>query len=108
YFSNHYSVEYPDKRVQDFVQAYKRKYGEDKVPDAMAALGYDATKILADAIKRSGGTSGEALRKAIAETKDFPGVTGDITIDEARNAKKAVVRLKIQGKGYKYVETIKP
>lgn len=107
YFSNHYSVDNQDPRVQNFIKAYKAKFN-NKVPDAMAALGYDATKILADAFQRANNTDGAAVRDAIAQTKNFQGVTGDITIDKDRNASKPAVVLQIEGHGYKYVETVQP
>jgi branched-chain amino acid transport system substrate-binding protein len=107
YFSNHYSPESTDPAVQDFIKKFKAKYN-DRTPDAMAALGYDTTKILADAFKRAGSTDPAALRTAIAETKDFPGVTGVITLDENRNAKKPAVVLEIKGKSYKFVESVQP
>ena len=50
----------------------------------------------------------EALKTAIAQTKDFPGVTGNITLDENRNATKPAVVLQITGKKYTYVETVQP
>jgi branched-chain amino acid transport system substrate-binding protein len=107
YFSNHYSPESTEPAVQDFIKKFKAKYN-DRTPDAMAALGYDTAKILADAIKRAGSTDSAALRDAIAGTKDFAGVTGTITLDENRNAKKPAVVLQIKGKSYKYVETVQP
>ena len=107
YFSNHYSSDSQDPTVQNFISAYKTAYN-GKVPDAMAALGYDVAKILADAIKRAGSTEPEALKTAIAQTKDFPGVTGNITLDENRNATKPAVVLQITGKKYTYVETVQP
>jgi branched-chain amino acid transport system substrate-binding protein len=107
YFSNHYSAENQAPAVQNFIKAYKAKYS-GKTPDAMAALGYDAGKILADAIKRAGGTDSSALRDAIAQTKDFAGVTGTITLDENRNATKPAVVLQVKGNEFKFVETVEP
>jgi hypothetical protein len=78
------------------------------VPDALAALGYDAMRVLADALKRAGTSQGPALRDAIAATKDFPGVTGVITINPERNAIKPAVVLKLQDGKYVYQETINP
>ncbi|MBX3162177.1 MAG: ABC transporter substrate-binding protein [Deltaproteobacteria bacterium] len=94
YFSNHYSHEEKRKEVQDFVAAYKAKYG--KVPDGLAALGYDAARVLFDAMDRAGSLEGKALGAAIAATKDFKGVTGNITMDAKRNAQKKAVILKIE------------
>jgi len=107
YFSNHYSSESEDPRVQGFISAYKAKFG-GKVPDAMAALGYDAAKVLAAAIEKAASTDPSALKDAIAQTKDFPGVSGNITLDGERNANKPAVVMQVRGKGYKYVETVQP
>jgi len=132
YYSNHYTPDDPRPEVQKFLSDFKAKYNE--IPDAMAPLGYDAARIAFDAIKRSGilddknikdayrqnpqakslmeaintSANRERIRDALAQTKDFPGVTGLITIDENRNAKKAAVVLKIEDGKLKYVETISP
>ncbi len=106
YISNHYSVDDPSPAIQKFVADYRARYGN--VPDALAALGYDAMKVLADAIKRSGTTEGPQLKDAIAATKNFAGVTGTISLDQERNAVKPAVVLKLQDKKYIYVETIYP
>lgn len=106
YFSNHYSKDEQSPRVQNFVKAFRAKYGED--PSGLAALGYDAMMILADAIKRAGSTDREAITKALAETKDFPGVTGVITIDQNRNARKKATVLQIKGNEFAYKATIEP
>ena len=106
FISNHYSVDDPSPAIQKFVTEYKARYGI--VPDAVAALGYDAMKLLGDSLKRAGTTAGPQLRDAIAQTKNFAGVTGTITIDENRNAVKPAVVLKLQDRKYVYVETINP
>ena len=72
------------------------------------ALGYDAAYIVSDAISRAGSTNKSKIRDALATTKDFPGVTGVISIDKNRNAIKSAVVLKIVGNGAKYVTTVKP
>lgn len=106
HFSNHYSVDDPSPAVQKFVADYKAKYNQ--VPDALAALGYDAARILADAMKRAGSTSGDKVRDALSATKDFAGVTGTITINKERNAVKPAVVLKIENGKFVYVTTVKP
>jgi branched-chain amino acid transport system substrate-binding protein len=112
YFSNHYSADEDRPEVKKFVESYKATFknpdGSPKVPDAMAVLGYDSMRLLADAIKRAGNTDGPKIRDALAATKDFPGASGVITIDEKRNAKKAIVILKIDGGKFKYVTKIEP
>ncbi len=90
-YSNHYHVDDPAPAVREFVQKYEQRYGAK--PDSLAALGYDSTKVLADAIKRAGTTEGPALRDAIAATKGYTGVTGTINLGPDRNpiGKKLVV-----------------
>jgi branched-chain amino acid transport system substrate-binding protein len=106
FFSNHFSVEDTSPQIQEFIKKYQAKYNEGT--DAMAALGYDSAMILGDAIKRAGTTESAKLRDAIAATKDFPGITGKITIDEKRNASKPAVILTIKDGKFKYVETVAP
>jgi branched-chain amino acid transport system substrate-binding protein len=106
YFSNHYSSDDPAPRVQRFVTAYKAAYGD--VPDALATLAYDAAGVAVEAMKRAPDLSPKAIRDAIAQTKDYPGVAGTITLDANRNAVKPLVILRV-GKGkFEYVATITP
>jgi len=107
YMVNHYSVDDPSPAVQKFVAAYKAKYA-GVAPDAIAALGYDAMNVLADAIKRAGGTDSVKLRDAIAGTKGFAGVTGSININENRDAVKPAVVFELRDKKFVYKETIQP
>jgi len=106
YFSNHYSPDDPNPRIQKFIAAYKAAYGS--VPDALAALGYDAAMVAVDAIKRAPSFDRAAIRDAIAQTKNFHGVTGSITLDEKRNATKPAVVLEVSKGKTKYVDTIAP
>jgi branched-chain amino acid transport system substrate-binding protein len=107
YISNHYSADDPDERIQKFTREYRQRYG-NLTPDAHAALAYDALKFFAEAVARAGTTEGPKLREALAETKDFAGVTGIISMDRQRNAVKPAVILKLQDGRYIYQETIQP
>ncbi|MCP3100673.1 ABC transporter substrate-binding protein [Myxococcus sp. K15C18031901] len=106
YFSNHYSPDNPDPRTQKFIADYKAEY--KSVPDALAALGYDAARVAIEALKRSKDLTGPSVRDAIAQTKDFPGVAGTITLDDKRNAVKSAVILKVADGKTQYVTTINP
>jgi branched-chain amino acid transport system substrate-binding protein len=106
FYSNHYSPQDPSPKVQDFIQKYKKLYGN--TPDSMAALGYDATQILRDAINRAGSLSGTSIAAQLAKTKDFDGVTGKITIDDHHNAVKSAVILEMKNGAPTYVTTITP
>lgn len=109
FYTNHYAPDQPEAAVVEFIKQYKESFG-GQTPDGLAALGYDATKILADALTRAGTTDGPKLRDAIAATKDFPAVTGTITINQNRDAVKSAVVVEMVGDppAPKYVTTVKP
>jgi branched-chain amino acid transport system substrate-binding protein len=95
YFANHFWAGSNDPLVTKFVADYRAKYGV--APDALAATAYDASRMLFDAFKRAKSTESAAVRNALAQTKDFPGVTGKITLDQNRNAQVPVYMLRIEG-----------
>jgi branched-chain amino acid transport system substrate-binding protein len=115
YYSNHFAVDNPEPRLQEFLQKYRAKFGGD--PDAIGGLAYDAARVLFASLEKlhqqdpqtfaalgssKAGTDArkEATRKLrdiIATTTDYPGVTGTITLDENRNPSKAAVVLAIRG-----------
>ncbi len=107
YFTNHYSPDEDRPAVKEFVDTYKAKFN-GKTPDAMAILGYDAARLLCDAITRAGSTKGKAIRDALVKTKDFPGASGSITIDSERNAQKPIVVLKIEGGKTHFETSVQP
>lgn len=107
YFSTHYHPEVGSPKSKAFVDAYKKRFN-GKLPDAMAALGYDSAMILADAIKRAGATDGAKVRDALAATKDFDAVTGKITINDKRDAVKSAVIIQVKGGKFAFVETVNP
>jgi branched-chain amino acid transport system substrate-binding protein len=106
YFSNHYSFQEDRPEVKNFVDKYKTDYGQ--IPDGLAALGYDAARLLFDAMNRASSLDGKTLAASIAATKDFKGVTGLISMDPERNAKKSAVVVQMKGGVPVYVTTIAP
>ncbi|MFZ0450324.1 MAG: ABC transporter substrate-binding protein [Desulfatiglandaceae bacterium] len=64
----------PRTIVQDFLKKYQSIYNIQ--PDMVGASAYDAFMIMCEGIKRAGSTKGPAIRKAIASTKDYNGLTG--------------------------------
>lgn len=107
YYSTHYSPEDTSPAVQNFVKNYKARYN-DEMPDAMAALGYDSALVLADAIKRAGSTQPDAVREALAATRNFMGVTGNTTIDADRNAAKPAVVVAIKYGKLNFFKSVAP
>lgn len=106
YFSNHYTSQDTSPSVQDFVKKYQAEY--NKVPDAFAALGYEAAQVLLNAIKEAGSTDGTSIKAKLAATKDFPTVTGKITLNEQRNAVKSAVMLEIKDGKQVFIERVQP
>ncbi len=106
YLSTHFSAEDKSPQARDFVAAYTRRFGQG--PDASAALGYDSAMILADALRRAGSTKASAIRDALSATKDYSAVTGLISIDAARNARKSAVILQVRGGALRFVESVSP
>jgi len=106
-FSTHY---HPDAELSPasapFVEAFEAEYGER--PSAFAALGYDAYMLVIDAIERANSFDPAAIRDAMAETTDFAGVTGTITLDENGDAIKDAVILTVENGAFKYLRTIAP
>lgn len=106
YFSNHYSPDATTPEVQNWVAKYKAKYGS--VPDALATLGYDATNMLTNAIVTAGSSDSTKIRDALAATKDFKGVSGNITMDKDGNPVKSAVIIQIKGGKETYAATVAP
>ena len=86
--------------------AYKAKY--NRTPDAMAVLGYDAMRVMAEAIKQAGKPDRQAITDALAKIKDFPGASGTITIDAEHNARKPIVILRIENQKADLYKTYPP
>lgn len=94
YYTTHFYEESDNPTVQQFITDYEAKFG--KKPDTFAALGYDASNLLLDAIERAGSTDADAIKEALAATQDFEGVTGTFTIDENHNPVKPAIMIKLE------------
>lgn len=97
YFTNHYSTEDNNEKVQSFLKKYREKYNEE--PTAFSALAYDTVYVLKNAIDKAGTTDKAELTKAI-KASDMDGVTGHLTFDENNNPIKAVTIIKVQDGKY--------
>jgi len=106
FISSHFAPDDKDPKVQAFVKDYEKTYKTK--PGAMAALGYDAIGIVVDAINRAKSSKSEDINAAILATKNYPGVTGSITIDENRNSKKAAVVLETTASEFIFKNKVNP
>jgi len=115
FLCNHYNNKEDRKEVQDFLTKWKAENGGKEPGTTMAALGYDAMKLTLDALKRASAPSSDALREAIANTENFLGVTGVISLkghngNPPKRALVVEVRPESEGfqvyrKAYDYFET---
>lgn len=106
YFTNHYSPDRKDPVTEAFIKKYKQKHGI--VPDALGALGYDATVMFLKVLDNATKPNREEIVKALAGLKNFKGVTGNISFDKNGDAVKSVAILKVEKSGFKYMTTINP
>jgi len=79
---------------KEFVENYNEKYGMN--PDMYAANGYEAAKILAEAIRMAGSGEREKIREAMTQIKDLPGICGPTTFDENGQASKGLLFVRIE------------
>ena len=106
YFTNFYSIEDRNPVSNAFVEAYKKEYGQ--TPDSMAAMGYDAAKLLVDAIKRANSTDANKIKEALAATKNFSSVSGEMSLNDRHDAVRGVVIIELKDGKQVYKETVKP
>jgi branched-chain amino acid transport system substrate-binding protein len=99
YFTNHYSPQDTRPEVQGLVKAFGEKYKDDKsqpkVPDALAALAYDATNLMLQGIKEAGADDTAKVKDALVKIS-FNAVSGKITFDANHNPVKSATILAIK------------
>jgi len=106
-FSTHYSAEAAVREASKvFADAYQKKY--DKIPNAFAALGYDAYMLILDAIETANSVEPQAIRDTLANFENHEAVTGMLTFDENGDPIKSAVILGVDGGEFKYIATVDP
>ncbi|HRA62439.1 MAG TPA: ABC transporter substrate-binding protein, partial [Burkholderiaceae bacterium] len=63
-------------QTRQFIENFKKDSGND--PYNLNGYGYDGVMLVADAIKRAGGTDKEKVRAAMQATKGYVGVMGGV------------------------------
>ena len=107
YFTGHFHKQAATtERAKEYIKRFEEKF--KKEADAFGALGADAYFLLLDAIQRAGSTDGAKVRDALADTKDFQGVSGTINMGENGNPIKSMVINKVEGGKFVYVTTVNP
>jgi len=105
YHSNHYSPADPRPIVQNFVSTYEEKYGA--APDALAALAYDAARVLLQAISEAGVDDPAAVRDAL-QNIEYEGVAGSIVFNEVGDPQKTAAINQVTGGKIEFVKFVAP
>ena len=113
FFSSHYAAAGAKGATKDFIDRYEKTYGY--IPDDVAALTWDSLRLAQQAIENSGKVTGKikkdrkAVRNALAQIKNFKGITGDMTFTEEGDPIKCAVIVKISDKGeYEFYKSVCP
>jgi branched-chain amino acid transport system substrate-binding protein len=113
FFSTHYAAAGAKGDTKAFIDRYQKQYGY--VPDDVAALTWDATRIVLQAIQETGGLTGKlkadrkAIREAMAGIKSFAGITGSMKFDAQGDPIKCAVVVRISDKGeFEFAKSVCP
>ncbi|MBI4373407.1 MAG: penicillin-binding protein activator [Deltaproteobacteria bacterium] len=80
--------------TRDFVTSFQAAYGVE--PTLLEAYGYDTMRLLADILRRRPEISRADLQNELAATKNFPGVTGNISFDRTGDARRKLFLLTVK------------
>jgi branched-chain amino acid transport system substrate-binding protein len=106
FFSTHYAPDIATEIGQTFIAAYEERYGAK--PDDVAALTYDAFKLLFTAIENANSLVRADVRDALAEIELFEGVTGLMSFDEQGDPIKCAVIIQIKDGAFTYYDSACP
>lgn len=106
-FTGHFAREAATTDIsKKYIAAYEKKTGKEA--SGFDALGADAYFAILDAMERAKSTDGPKVRAALADTKNFKGVSGVINIGPDGNAVKSMVILQVRDGKFQYLTTVNP
>jgi branched-chain amino acid transport system substrate-binding protein len=113
FFSTHYAAAGATGATKEFIDRYNEKYGY--VPDDVGALTWDALRIVQRAIQDCGKITGDikedrkCVRDAMAQIKEFDGITGKMTFTEEGDPIKCAVIVRISDAGeFEFYKSVCP
>ncbi|SDK89355.1 branched-chain amino acid transport system substrate-binding protein [Maridesulfovibrio ferrireducens] len=113
FFSTHYAAAGAKGATKEFIDRYSAKFGE--TPDDVAALTWDATRLVLQAIQDAGSFNSDvkaerkAIRDALSSVKEFAGITGSMKFDEQGDPIKCAVVVRIDENGqFVFAESVCP
>jgi branched-chain amino acid transport system substrate-binding protein len=99
--ASYFNPDEPRPEVVAFNAAFTAKFGVP--PDAGSALGYDCVRLLARAMKEGRSAAPEDVARGLHALKDWRGVTGAFSFDEAGDATKPVIFSVVRGGRFEYL-----
>lgn len=105
YFTRHWSHLLDTERSQEFVDAYEARY--NRLPLSTAAMTYDATWMLLEAMKQAASLEPEQIRAALAGLR-YDGVSGTIVFAGNGDPQKQVVIEEIRNGDIVFHQTVGP
>jgi branched-chain amino acid transport system substrate-binding protein len=113
FFSTHYAAAGAKGATKAFIDRYEKEHGY--VPDDVAALTWDAMRIVQTAIEGVGELTGDiekdrkAVRDSLANIKDFAGITGGMTFTQDGDPIKCAVIVRISDAGeFEFYKSVCP
>ncbi|WP_320174620.1 ABC transporter substrate-binding protein [Maridesulfovibrio sp.] len=113
FFSTHYAAAGAKGATKEFIDRYEAKFGE--TPDDVAALTWDAARLVLQAIQDAGSYSSDlkterkAIRDALSSIKEFAGITGSMKFDSQGDPIKCAVVVRIDENGnFVFAESVCP
>ncbi len=92
----------PRAEVRRFTAEFERRYGF--APDAGSALGYDVIRLLAEGARRAGTLRPDSVAAVLHSLRDWGGVTGQFTFDDAGNlVGRSIAKMVVRGGVFEYL-----
>jgi branched-chain amino acid transport system substrate-binding protein len=104
YYTTHWHEAVDTETSKKFVARYRT----DDILLAPTALSYDAVKLLAESIERAGSTDRSAIRDALANTRQFKGVTGTLSFNKYGDPIKTIILIKISDGHPYFLKQVRP
>lgn len=113
FFSTHYAAAGATGDTKEFIERYESKYGY--IPDDVGALTWDAIRLVERAVTDCGAITGDlkkdrqCVRDALANIKEFDGITGKMAFNESGDPVKCAVIVRISDEGkYEFYKSVCP
>jgi branched-chain amino acid transport system substrate-binding protein len=90
-----YDPKSSDQLTKAFINAFQQKYGSE--PNIWSGYGYDVVRVAVQALREAGKPFlADAIKGALYQIKDFPGVTGTVTFDKNGDVQKPLRMMVVQ------------